>query len=34
MEYRVDFNYIRELQLIGIIRDNFLNLIRAGVLPI
>jgi len=32
MEYRVDFNHIRELQLVGIRRDNFFNLIRAGVL--
>jgi len=32
MEYRVDFNRIRELQLVGIRRDNFSNLIRAGVL--
>jgi len=34
MEYRVDFNRIRELQLVGIRRDNFFNLIRASVLPI
>jgi len=34
MEYRVDFNRIRELKLVGIRRDNFFNLIRAGVLPI
>jgi len=34
MEYRVDFNRIRELQLIGIRKDNFLHLIIAGVLPI
>jgi len=34
MEYRVDFNHIRELQSVGIRRDNFFNLIRAGVLPV
>jgi len=34
MEYRVDFNRIRELQSVGIRRDNFFNLIRAGVLLI
>jgi len=34
MEYRVDFNYIRELQLVGIRKDNFFNLIRASVLSI
>jgi len=34
MEYRVDFNRIRELKLVGIRRDNFSNLIRADVLPI
>ena len=34
MKYRVDFNRIRELQLVGIRRDNLFNLIRAGVLPI
>jgi hypothetical protein len=34
MEYGVDFNYIRELQLVGIRGDNLFNLIRAGVLLI
>ena len=34
MEYGVDFNRIRELQLVGIRRDNSFNLIRAGVLLI
>ena len=34
MEYRVDFNRIRELQPVGIRRDNFFNLIRASVLLI
>jgi len=34
MEYRVNFNRIRELQLVGIRRDNFFNLIKAGVLLI
>jgi len=34
MEYGVDFNRIRELQSVGIRRDNFFNLIRASVLPI
>ena len=34
MEYGVDLNYIRELQLVGIRRDNFFNLIRASVLLI
>jgi hypothetical protein len=34
MEYRVDFNRIRELQLVGIRRDNLFNLIGASVLPI
>ena len=34
MEYGVDFNRIRELQLVGIRRDNFFNFIRAGVLPV
>jgi len=34
MEYRVDFNRIKEPQLVGIRRDNFFNLIRASVLLI
>ena len=34
MEYGVDFNRIRELQSVGMRRDNLFNLIRAGVLPI
>ena len=34
MEYRVDFNRIREPQLVGIRRDNLFNLIRARILPI
>jgi hypothetical protein len=34
MEYGVDFNRIRELQSVGIRRDNLFNLIRASVLPI
>ena len=34
MEYKVDFNHIGELQLVGIERDNLLNLIRASVFPI
>ena len=34
MEYRVDFNCIRELQLVGIRGDNLFDLIRAGVLLI
>jgi hypothetical protein len=34
MEYGVDFNYIREFQLVGIRGDNLFNLIRAGVLLI
>jgi len=34
MEYEVDFNCIREFQLISIRRDNLFNLIRAGVLLI
>ena len=34
MEYRMDFSRIRELQLVGIRRDNFFNLIRASVLLI
>jgi len=34
MEYRVDFNRIRELQLVSIRKDNLFNLIRASVLPI
>jgi len=34
MEYGVDFNRIRELQLVGIRKDNFFNLIRASVLLI
>ena len=34
MEYRVDFNHIREFQLVGIRRDNLFNLIRASVLLI
>jgi len=34
MEYGVDFNRIRKLQSVGIRRDNFFNLIRAGVLLI
>ena len=31
MEYRMDFNCIRELQLVGIGGDNLLNFIRASV---
>ena len=31
MEYRVDFNYIRELQLVGIKRNNLFNLIRFNI---
>jgi hypothetical protein len=34
MEYGVDFNCIREFQLVGIRGDNLFNLIRAGVLLI
>jgi hypothetical protein len=34
MEYGVDFNCIRELQLVGIRRDNLFNLIGASVLLI
>ena len=34
MKYRIDFNYIKELQLVGMGGDNLLNLIRASVLPI
>ena len=34
MEYGVDFNRIRELQLVGIRGDNLFNLIRAGILLI
>jgi len=34
MEYGVDFNRIRELQSVGIRRDNLFNLIRASVLLI
>jgi hypothetical protein len=34
MEYRVDFNRIRELQSVGIRRDNLFNLIGASVLLI
>jgi hypothetical protein len=34
MEYRVDFNRIRELQLVGIRGDNLFNLIRASILLI
>ena len=34
MEYGVDFNYIRELQLVDVKGDNFLNLVRASVLLI
>ena len=34
MEYGVDFNRIRELQLVGIRRDNLFNLIRASILLI
>ena len=34
MEYRVDLNRIRELQPVGIRRDNFFNLIRASILLI
>ena len=34
MEYGVDFNRIRELQSVGIRRDDLFNLIRAGVLLI
>jgi hypothetical protein len=30
----VDFNRIREFQLVGIRGDNLFNLIRASVLPI
>ena len=31
MEYGVDFNRIKKLQLVGIKRDDFFNLIRASV---
>ena len=34
MKYRVDFNRIGELQLVGMGEDNLLNLIQASVLPI
>ena len=34
MEYRVDFNCIRELQLVGVRGDDLLDLIGASVLPI
>ena len=34
MKYKVDFNYIRELQLVKIRGDNFLNFIKASVLLI
>jgi hypothetical protein len=34
MEYGVDFNRIREFQLVGIRGDNLFDLIRAGVLLI
>ena len=34
MEYKVDFNYIRELQLVKVRKDNLLNFIRASVLLI
>jgi len=34
MKYRVDFNSIRKLQLVGIRRDNLFNLIRASILLI
>jgi len=31
MEYRVDFNCVRELWLVGIGKNNFFNFIRASV---
>ena len=31
MEYRVDFNYIKELQLVGIRRNNLFNLIKSNI---
>ena len=34
MEYKVDFNPIRELQSVSVEKNNFLNLIRASILPI
>ena len=34
MEYRVDFNCIRKLQLVGVRKNNLFNLIRASVLLI
>ena len=34
MEYRIDFNCIRELQLVSIEGNNLLNLIRASILLI
>ena len=34
MEYKVDFNYIKELQSVGVRGDDLLNFIRASVLPI
>jgi hypothetical protein len=34
MEYGVDFNRIREFQLVGVRGDNLFNLIRAGILLI
>ena len=34
MEYGVDFNHIRKLQLVSVGRNNFFDLIRASILPI
>ena len=34
MEYKVDFNHIRELQLVKVRGDNPFNFIRASVLLI
>ena len=31
MEYKVDFNRIKELQLVKIRKDNLFNFIRASV---